>query len=77
MHGGKTPVIKAKAEERMRELVHPAISALQRLIDHDDLGATKYVLDYAGFKASDKIETDAEVTIVVRRVDQPILDVPS
>jgi hypothetical protein len=64
MHGGKAPQALAKAEERMRELVHPAISALAELIEQRDLGAVRYALDYGGFKAKEKLETSGESKIV-------------
>jgi hypothetical protein len=76
LHGGKSPQALASAQERFKAHVMPAISALGRLIEQDDLGAVKYVLDYVGFKAVDKVQSDSDVTIVVRRVDQPILDAP-
>lgn len=73
MHGGRAAHVKAAAEERMRQLVHPAIAALQRLIDNDDLGAARYVLDYAGFKAAVQVQSEGEMTI--RWIDeaQPII----
>ena len=61
----------------MRSLIHPAIASLQRQIDKDEFPATRYVLDWAGFKAADKLEGSGEVTIRIVHEDQPItLDVP-
>jgi len=69
MHGGKSPVALAKAEDRMRELVQPAITGLGRLIELNDLGAMKYVLDFAGYKPAVQLQSDSEVTIRLVRED--------
>ena len=77
MHGGKSPQALAKAEERMRELVHPGITRLARLIEHADqdsvsLNAVKYVLDWAGFRpAGDTTppENAVFVTVVFDRAE--------
>lgn len=61
IHGGKAPWALAKAEERMRSLIHPAISSLKNQIDKGEFPATKYVLDWAGFKAIEKVQADGEV----------------
>ena len=77
MHGGKSPQALATAEERMRSLVHPAVSALAQLIADNDLAAAKYVLDYAGFKAPDKLQQDGRVTLEIELVKRPLeLDQP-
>jgi hypothetical protein len=78
MHGGKSPQALAKAEQRMRELIHPAIASLERQIKANEFPAARYVLDWAGFKATEKIESDAEVVVRVVHEDQPLLtlDVP-
>lgn len=72
MHGGKSPQALAKAEERMRALIHPAISSLARQIDADEFSAVRYVLDWAGYKAAERIEGDQQITIQVLREEQPI-----
>lgn len=54
MHGGKSPQALASAEDRMRKLVHPAISSLARLVEKDEFSATRYVLDWAGFRPVDQ-----------------------
>jgi hypothetical protein len=72
MHGGQAPQALAKAEERMRSLVHPAISALAQLIADNDLAASKYVLDWAGFKAPDKLQQDGHVTLEIELVKRPL-----
>lgn len=53
----------------MRDLVHPAISALARQINAGEFPATRYVLDWAGFKAAEKLEGSGEVTIRVEYAD--------
>src|SRR5215831_18146944 len=66
MHGGSSPQALRKAEERMRELVHPAISALERQINKDEFAATKYVLDWAGFKPTEQpVETDGHLRVTI------------
>ena len=74
MHGGKSPQALAKAEERMRALVYPALDALQRQIDKDEFPATRYVLDWAGFRPTEsELTSDSapvHVTVVFDRADQ-------
>ncbi len=71
MHGGKQPAALANAEERMRSLVHPAVTALANLIANDDLAAAKYVLDYAGYKATEKVQAEGRQVIEIEYVDRP------
>jgi hypothetical protein len=61
LHGGRAPQALKKAEERMRDIVHPAISRLAALVEHAEsdavsLNAVRYVLDWAGFKAAERQE---------------------
>jgi hypothetical protein len=72
-HGGAAPQVLAKAEERMRALVHPAIASLQRQIDANEFQAARYVLDWAGFKAADKLEGQSDIVVRVVHEDQPLL----
>jgi hypothetical protein len=80
MHGGKSPQALIKAEDRMRDLVDPAISSLKRQIDADEFPAAKYVLDWAGFKPAAVELGDGDVTVPVRvtlafdRTDEPTLN---
>jgi len=73
LHGGKAPQNMRKAEERMRDLVHPALSSLQRLVEKDEFSATKYVLDWAGFRAAESptvaSEHAIEVTVIFDHAD--------
>lgn len=71
MHGGQSPQALTKAEDRMRALVHPAVTALANLIADNDLAAAKYVLDYAGYKATEKLEQHGDTTIRVEYSDTP------
>jgi hypothetical protein len=77
MHGGSSPQALKAAEERLRALVHPAISGLASLIDHADsdsvrLSAIKDVLDRAGYRPSVQVQGEQEIVITIRREDQPI-----
>jgi hypothetical protein len=59
-------------------MVTPALESLRELIGHADsdsvrLAAAKYVLEYAGFKVTTKLESDGEVTIRIVH-DSPSLD---
>lgn len=75
MHGGKAPQVAAKAEQRLSELVPPAIAALQELIavatpDIARLKAVEAVLDRAGFAITRKHELSVpEGEITFRIVD--------
>ena len=74
MHGGKSPQALAKAEDRLRQLVHPAIARLAQLIEHADqdsvsMQAAKYVLELNGFKAT--VEVKGEHELVIRVIDEP------
>jgi hypothetical protein len=72
IHGGKSPQALRKAEERMRDLVHPAISSLARQIAKDEFAPTKYVLDWAGFRVIDQqpsADNTVNVTIAFDRAD--------
>jgi len=71
MHGGKSPQALANAEDRMRALVHPAVSALANLIADNDLAAARYVLDYAGFKSAEKLQSEGRQVIEIEYVDRP------
>jgi hypothetical protein len=60
-HGAAAPQVKAAAEQRIRDLVDPALSRLAHLIDHADLdsvrlAAVKDVLDRAGLAAKQQVE---------------------
>ena len=59
----------------MRALVHPALDSLQRLIAKDEFPATRYVLDWAGFRPAPDAEPNTDnspvhVTVIFDRADQ-------
>lgn len=61
VHGGRAPQVKRAADERLRELVDPAIVELERLMTKSDmdsvrLAAVKDILDRAGLKPTEKID---------------------
>lgn len=68
MHGGATRQALAAAEDRLKALVHPAITGLAELINNADsdsvrLSAIRDLLDRTGYKPSEKVETSGETTI--------------
>lgn len=70
----------AKAEERLRALVHPAISAVDDLIKHADsdavkLAAARLALGLAGFKETVQVQSEHEITVRIVHEDQPILTI--
>jgi hypothetical protein len=70
MHGGKSPQALANAEERLKALVHPAISGLAELINSAEsdsvrLSAIRDLLDRTGYKPSERVETTGDTTIRV------------
>jgi len=84
MHGAYAPQNLRKAEERMRELVHPSLNRLAELVDHADqdsvsLNAVKYVLDWAGFRTETVATTDTSVTVTVSfdRAEDSSLSLPA
>jgi len=81
LHGGKSPQALTSAQDRMRDLVHPALSALERQINKDEFAATKYVLDWAGFRAETTAQSDNAVTVTVlfdhANQDQDVISLPA
>lgn len=68
----------AKAEARLRALVHPSISAVDDLIKHADsdatrLAAAKFALGLAGIRETVQVQSETEVTVRVIHEDQPIV----
>ena len=53
MHGGKAPQVKQNARERLAALAEPAIDALKRALETEDINATiraaQLILDRTGF----------------------------
>jgi hypothetical protein len=72
LHGGKAPLALKKAEERMRALVAPAISSLERQINNDEFSAVRYVLDWAGFRLPEQNTTSDTPVNVTITFDTPL-----
>lgn len=72
-HGGRAPQVRRKAEERIRELVNPALARIAKLIGDDELpgaeseavslAAARDILDRAGYGATAKVSLEADVTV--------------
>jgi hypothetical protein len=61
-HGGSAPQVRAKANERLREMVLPALTELRKIIDHpsttdaDKLKAINMVLNRTGYSERHNID---------------------
>ncbi len=76
VHGGRAPQVKMAAEERIRALVAPSLDRIQRTIADNDnpqlaLAAARDILDRAGYKATEKVQTDGRTVIEIEYVDRP------
>jgi len=76
VHGGRAPQVKAKAEDRIRDLVDPSLNRIARTIGDDAnpalaLAAARDILDRAGYKATEKIQSDGRTVIEIEYVDRP------
>lgn len=73
VHGGAAPQVKRAAEERLREMVDPALNRLEALLDDDSsavaLAAVKDVLDRAGYKPKERVES-VSVGAFTLRIDR-------
>ena len=81
MHGGKSPQALANAEDRLKALIHPAITGLQELINNADsdsvrLSAIRDLLDRTGYKPTEKIQSDGTSVIRVEYADTPAPALP-
>jgi hypothetical protein len=60
VHGGSAPQVQKAARQRILDLVDPALSTLEQLLDsrREDvrLGAVKDILDRAGYAAKQQVE---------------------
>lgn len=68
MHGGAAPAVRAKAAERLRELQHPALDRIERVLrtSDDDALATRVgfgVLDRTGLGPSSTVNVHAETQL--------------
>lgn len=69
-HGGSIKRVKLSAQQRIAEMVDPALNALAELVDNADsdvvkLAAIKDVLDRAGYKPRERVEQSGKVVIEV------------
>jgi hypothetical protein len=75
MHGGSAPHVKENARERLAALVDPAITRMGTLIGHKQpgigLAAAKDILDRNGFKPTEKVQNETQMTIVVEYQGAP------
>lgn len=83
VHGGRAPHVKARARQRLDDMVDPALVELRKLIARADsdsvrLSAIKDILDRTGYKLPERLETDSAVTIKVEYeiIEQPMAEVP-
>ena len=77
VHGGRAPQVKLSAEQRIRDLVDPSLDRIQKAIADDDnpqlaLAAARDILDRAGYKATEKVQSDGRVVIEVKYVKRPM-----
>lgn len=80
VHGGAAPQVRRKAEERIRELVNPALARIARLIGDDaepgaeseavSLAAARDILDRAGYGATHKLDARIEGDVQIREVSE-------
>jgi hypothetical protein len=64
-HGGRAPLAMISAQDRIAEMVDPALSALRHLVDEADadsvrLSAIKDILDRAGYKPREKVDVNVQ-----------------
>jgi len=76
VHGGKAPQVRLAADERIRQLVDPSLNRIARTIGDDAnpalaLAAARDILDRAGYKATEKIQSDGRTVIEIEYVDRP------
>lgn len=69
-HGGSIKRVKLSAQQRLAEMVDPALTSLAQLVQRADsdgirLAAIKDVLDRAGYKPKERIEQTGEMVIKV------------
>ena len=82
MHGGSAAQVKARARQRLDDMVDPALGKLRKLINAESesvsLQAIAQILDRTGYKLPERLETDSAVTIKVEYeiIEQPMAEVP-
>ena len=80
MHGGLIPRVQIAAAERIKRMVPSALDTLEDLLSEDQPAAARYasakdILDRAGYKPTEKLQTEQQLTIRVVREDQPIIEI--
>jgi len=75
IHGGAIGHVKAKAEERLRALQHPAIDRLSKLIDQDQFPSVAYaasrdILDRTMGRATEKVDVTHSGSIDLHILDR-------
>lgn len=72
-HGGRAPQVKQAAEDRIRDMVDPALNRLLALLSSDQdstaLAAVKDVLDRAGYKPVERIQEEQSGELTIRYVN--------
>jgi hypothetical protein len=72
VHGAAAKQVKRKAEERIRELVHPALALIAEILETGraedlpasvSLAAARDILDRAGYTATQKLAVTGDLTI--------------
>jgi hypothetical protein len=72
VHGAGAPQVKRKAEERIRELVNPALALIAEILETGraedlpasvSLAAARDILDRAGYTATQKLAVTGDLTI--------------
>jgi uncharacterized membrane-anchored protein len=69
--------VRERAQQRLLGMVHPALTALRKLIDDADsdsvrIAAIRDILDRTGFKPTLQIESAEDVTIRVVHEEAPV-----
>ena len=76
-HGAASPQAKRSAQERLRELLDPALSGLEKALASDDLAAVvrsaQLILDRCGFHPTRKLELE-DTTPAPRLIDVSMLE---
>lgn len=81
-HGGRSPNTKAKAKERLMEMVDPALVQLRRIIDNpatsdaDKLRAIAMVLNRTGYHEKSELTVEHELKPWEQLVEGVVRDVP-
>ena len=79
-HGGAAPQVIKRAQERIRELEHPALDAIAKILDPKSLSsdtarlsAAHDILDRCGYKQAKHVEVKTSTTVDVSKLSTPLL----